>query len=147
MLATAHSASLAGNLASIRDDLAARHPEIPVVVLAHRPAGGLRGRVAAWAAVVAGWYLATSRVFIVDDYFFPIYVIHPRAGTTIIQTWHASGRSRRSATACSTSRSARTRASPARVRIHSNYDVCLVASKSAAPHYAEAFRQPLERFV
>ena len=34
-----------------------------------------------------------------------------------------------------------------RVRIHSNYDVCLVASLSAAPHYAEAFRQPLDRFV
>ena len=34
-----------------------------------------------------------------------------------------------------------------RVRIHSNYDVCLVASQVAAPHYAEAFRQPLERFV
>src|SRR4029079_2774028 len=33
------------------------------------------------------------------------------------------------------------------VRIHSNYDVCLVASQAAAPHYAEAFRQPLERFV
>ena len=33
-----------------------------------------------------------------------------------------------------------------RVRIHSNYDVCLVASQTAAPHYAEAFRQPLERF-
>src|SRR4029077_6820203 len=27
-----------------------------------------------------------------------------------------------------------------------NYDVCLVASHTAAPHYAEAFRQPLERF-
>ena len=34
-----------------------------------------------------------------------------------------------------------------RVRIHSNYDVCLVASQAAAPHYAEAFRQPLDRFV
>ena len=33
------------------------------------------------------------------------------------------------------------------MRIHSNYDVCLVASQSAAPFYAEAFRQPLERFV
>ncbi|MEA2620442.1 MAG: teichoic acid ribitol-phosphate primase, partial [Chloroflexota bacterium] len=33
-----------------------------------------------------------------------------------------------------------------RVRIHSNYDICLVASEGSAPHYAEAFRQPLERF-
>ncbi|MEO8571792.1 MAG: CDP-glycerol glycerophosphotransferase family protein, partial [Chloroflexota bacterium] len=34
-----------------------------------------------------------------------------------------------------------------RVRVHSNYDVCLVASQASAPHYAEAFREPLDRFV
>ncbi len=33
-----------------------------------------------------------------------------------------------------------------RVAIHSNYDVCLVASQASAPAYAEAFRQPLTRF-
>ena len=33
-----------------------------------------------------------------------------------------------------------------RVRIHGNYDVCLVSSMSVAPFYAEAFDQPLERF-
>ncbi|MEA2620869.1 MAG: teichoic acid ribitol-phosphate primase, partial [Chloroflexota bacterium] len=92
VLATAHSAKLAGNLVSIRDDLARRHPTVPVVVLAHRPAISLRDRIAALGqALIAGYYLATSRVFIVDDYFFPIYVIRPRDGTTIIQTWHACG--------------------------------------------------------
>ena len=39
----------------------------------------------------AAYHLATARLFIVDDYFFPIYVIKPRRGTTIVQTWHASG--------------------------------------------------------
>ena len=92
VLATAHAPRLGGNLAAIQDDLAAHDPEVPVVVLAHRPGRGGLGRIAAaWHAVVAGYYLATSRVFIVDDYFFPIYVIHPRDGTTIIQTWHACG--------------------------------------------------------
>jgi CDP-ribitol ribitolphosphotransferase len=33
-----------------------------------------------------------------------------------------------------------------RVRVHSNYNVCLMGSQSAAVHYAEAFRQPLGRF-
>ena len=31
--------------------------------------------------------------------------------------------------------------------MHSNYDVCLVASEASAPFYAEAFGQPLERFT
>lgn len=148
VLATAHAARLGGNLAAIRDDLAARHPAVPVVVLAHRPARGLSGRlVAAWQAVVAGYYLATSRVFIVDDYFFPIYVIRPRDGTTIIQTWHACGAFKKVGYSVLDKSFGVDEALARRVRIHSNYDVCLVACQAAAPHYAEAFRQPLAKFV
>jgi CDP-glycerol glycerophosphotransferase (TagB/SpsB family) len=148
VLATAHAPRLGGNLASIHDDLATRHPEVEVVVLAHRPGRGGRGRiVAAWHALVAGFYLATSRVFVVDDYFFPIYVIRPRRGTTIIQTWHACGAFKKVGYSVLDKTFGVDAALASRVRIHSNYDVCLVASQSAAPHYAEAFRQPLERFV
>ena len=148
VLATAHAARLAGNLAAIRDDLGTRRPAVPIVVLAHRPATGLGGRlVAAWQAVVAGYYLATSRVFIVDDYFFPIYVVKPRPGTTIIQTWHACGAFKKVGYSVLDKTFGVDEALARRVRIHSNYDICLVASQAAAPHYAEAFRQPLERFV
>jgi CDP-ribitol ribitolphosphotransferase len=86
-------------------------------------------------------------VFIVDDYFFPIYVIEPRRGTTIIQTWHACGAFKKVGYSVLDKSFGVDEALASRVRIHSNYDVCLVASHAAAPHYAEAFRQPLERFV
>jgi CDP-glycerol glycerophosphotransferase (TagB/SpsB family) len=148
VLASAHSDVLAGNLAAIRDDLAARFPKVPIVVLAHRQERGNRGRIlAAWQGLRAGWYLATSRVFIVDDYFFPIYVIKPRRGTTIIQTWHACGAFKKVGYSVLDKTFGIDAAFAQRVRVHSNYDVCLVASQAAAPHYAEAFRQPLERFV
>jgi CDP-ribitol ribitolphosphotransferase len=96
---------------------------------------------------VAAYHLATARVFIVDDYFFPIYVIRPRAGTTIIQTWHASGAFKKIGYSVLDKSFGADEALTDRVPIHSNYDVCLVASQAAAPHYSEAFRQPLERFV
>jgi CDP-ribitol ribitolphosphotransferase len=148
VLATAHSPTLAGNLATVGDDLAARHPEIPVVAIAHRAASGARGAVVeAWHSVVAAYHLATARVFVVDDYFFPIYVVRPRVGTTIIQTWHASGAFKKVGYSVLDKSFGGDEAFARRVRIHSNYDVCLVGSQSAAPHYAEAFRQPLDRFV
>jgi teichoic acid ribitol-phosphate primase len=148
LLATSHADAIGGNLAAIRDDLAARHPAVPVVVLAHAPARGLRGRLAAaWQSVAAAHYLATSRVVVVDDYFFPIYVIRPRPGTTIIQTWHACGAFKKVGYSLLDKSFGVDATLARRVRIHSNYDVCLVASQAAAPHYAEAFRQPLERFV
>jgi CDP-ribitol ribitolphosphotransferase len=104
VFATAHADELGGNLAILRDELATRHPGVRVVSLAHRPGRGIRGKVAAaWHAVVAAAYLATSRVFVVDDYFFPIYVVTPRRGTTIIQTWHACGASSRSSSTRATS--------------------------------------------
>ena len=149
LLATAHAAELGGNLAAIRDDLAARHPSVPVVVLAHRPARGLRGRLgAAWQAMVAGHYLATSRVVIVDDYFFPIYVIRPRAGTddhpdVARQRGVQEGRLQRARQVVRGGRGAR----PPRPASTPTTTSAWSPSQAAAPHYAEAFRQPLDRFV
>ena len=145
LLATAHADGIGGNLASIRDDLARRG--IPVVVLADRPRSGWRGRIgAAWHAIRAGYHLATSSVIIVDDYFFPIYVIRPRPATTIVQTWHACGAFKKFGYSLGDKTFGATEALTDRVRIHSNYDVCLVSSMSVAPHYAEAFGLRLDVF-
>ena len=147
VLATAHADELGGNLASIRDELARRRPPVPFVVLAQSTPVGWRGRVAAaWGAVLAGYHLATATVFVVDDYFFPIYVIRPRRGTTIVQTWHGSGAFKKFGYSVLDKTFGADEALTGQVRIHSNYDVCLVSSMSVAPHFAEAYRQPIERF-
>jgi teichoic acid ribitol-phosphate primase len=148
VLATAHDPALRGNLAVIRDELERRHPAIPLIVLAHRPAATVRGRLAALGhAVRAGYHLATARLFIVDDYFFPIYVVRPRPGTTIVQAWHASGAFKQFGYSVLDKSFGADEALTDRVAIHSHYDICLVSSASVAPHYAEAFGLPLERFV
>jgi CDP-glycerol glycerophosphotransferase (TagB/SpsB family) len=69
-----------------------------------------------------------------------------RQGTTIIQTWHACGAFKKVGYSLVDKSFGADEELTRRVRIHSNYDVCLVASKASAPHYAEAFGQPLERF-
>ncbi len=147
LLATAHAERLGGNLAAIRDELATRRPPVPVRVLAHRTTGGWPGRLAgAAAALRAGHALARARVVIVDDYFFPIYVVRPRPGTTIVQTWHASGAFKRFGHSVREASFGADASLTRRVRIHANYDVCLVGSADAATHYAEAFGLPLDRF-
>lgn len=148
VLATAHAPGLSGNLEFIRRELERRTPPIPYRVVANRAHRTWKG----WLGSVlfdvrASYHLATARVFIVDDYFFPIYVIKPRRGTTIVQTWHASGAFKRIGYGVLDKSFGADEELVSRVAIHSNYDVCLMASKSAAVHYAEAFRQPLERFV
>lgn len=148
VLATANAEHISGNLAFIRDELERRGSSVPVVNLAHRSGGGVGGRLAGlWHGLLAGYHLATARVTVVDDYFFPMYVIKPRAGTTFVQVWHACGAFKKFGYSVLEKSFGADEAYVSMVRIHTNYDVCLVSSMSVAPFYAEAFGQPLERFV
>jgi teichoic acid ribitol-phosphate primase len=148
VLATAHDPVLRGNLAVIRDALAAADPPIEVVTQAHFSRRDWRGRLRTlWVSVVAGYHLATARVFIVDDYYFPLYVVRRRPGTTAIQTWHASGAFKQFGYSVLDKSFGATEETTRLVPIHSNYDICLVSSSAVAPFYAEAFRLPIDRFV
>ena len=147
LLATSHAERLGGNLDFVSRELATRHPAVPVTTLAHRARAGWRGRVGgALAALRAGFALARARVVVVDDYYFPIYVVTPRPGTTIVQTWHASGAFKRFGHSVRDATFGADATLTTRVRIHANYDVCLVGSAAAATHYAEAFGLPADRF-
>jgi len=148
VLATTHDPTLRGNLLVIREALQAADPPIPVVVLTRSRRRGWRGLIGAlWAAARAGYHLATARLFVVDDYFFSLYVIRPRPGATTVQTWHAAGAFKKFGYSVLDKAFGVTEDFTRQVRIHANYDVCLVSSRSVAPFYAEAFDQPLDRFV
>ena len=148
LIATAHTEAISGNLAMLRDELRRQVPDVPIVTLVRpRRRGRLASRLAAvrWE-IRAGRLLAQSRLVLVDDYFFPLYVIDRRPDTTVVQAWHACGAFKRFGYSVVDKTFGADAALLRRVRIHRNYDVCLVSSMAIAPHYAEAFDQPLERF-
>lgn len=148
VLATGHGSRLAGNLAWIRDGLRSTRRDVRMVELTHRPGGGARRLVgAALHAVRSGYQLATARLFVVDDYFFPMYVIRKRPGTTFVQVWHACGAFKRFGYSVLDKGFGADEAYVRSIPIHANYDVCLVSAARFAPFYAEAFRTPVERFT
>jgi CDP-ribitol ribitolphosphotransferase len=148
VLASNRSQELLGNLAFIHAELHRRERPVRHVVLTHRMGGGLRGALGAIGfAIRAGYHLATARLFVVDDYFFPMYVIRPRSGTVRVQAWHAAGAFKKFGYSVLDRSFGADEALTRRVAIHANYDTCLVSSKRAVPAYVEAFRQPPERFV
>jgi CDP-glycerol glycerophosphotransferase (TagB/SpsB family) len=148
VLATSHADRVGGNLAWIREGLATTRPGIPIVELAHRPWGRRWARTrAAVEGIRAGYLLATSRLFVVDDYFFPMYAVRPRAGTTFVQVWHACGAFKKFGYSVADKGFGADETRLAALPIHTNYDLCLVSADRFAPAYAEAFRQPLERFT
>jgi len=98
-------------------------------------------------SIRVGYLLASSRLFVVDDYFFPMYVIRPRRGTRFVQVWHGCGAFKKFGYSVLDKTFG---ADPDYIRvvaIHSNYDLCLVSSARFIPAYAEGFRQPPERFT
>jgi CDP-ribitol ribitolphosphotransferase len=148
VLATAHAERPTGNLAAIREGIARHAPGTNLTVLAHRSGTGVIAMLmGALQGMRAGYHLATASLFVVDDYYFPIYAIRPRGGTRIVQTWHASGAFKRFGYSLSGKTFGASEALLSHVRIHSNYDLCLVSSASVAPAYAEAFDLPLDRFT
>ncbi len=148
VLATSHATNLTGNLAFIAQDLAARHRQLQVLRLAARTPSGLVGRFRSLAfAARAGYQLAASRVFVVDDYFFPMYVIRARPDTFRLQVWHAAGAFKKFGLSVVDKTFGADGDYVRRVRIHGNYSIALVSSMSVAPHYAEAFGQPIGLFA
>jgi CDP-ribitol ribitolphosphotransferase len=148
VLATLRSTTVQGNLWYLRRELARRQPRVPAKVLAYRTRPGAGGRIAAALhALRAGYHLATARVFVVDDWFFPMYVITPRPGTIRIQTWHAAGAFKKIGYSVRDKTFGSDEEMMSLVRIHANYTLCVMPSETAIGPYMEAFGQPRDRFT
>jgi CDP-ribitol ribitolphosphotransferase len=142
VLATTHLPVITGNLRWIADELRAAHPEVPVTALTFRHEGPVGWLAPLGTTILAGYHLAASRVTVVDDFFFPMYVVKPRPGTTRVQVWHAAGAFKKFGFSVLDKSFGADEDTVRHVRIHSNYSVALVSSMSIAGHYAEAFGQP-----
>ena len=149
-IVTNRDSSLRGNLAEIERALRAL-PAAPTILRETGSDDERNGGVpilslftAALRIAKRSYRVATSRVVIVDDYFFPIYPVRKRSGVTIIQVWHACGAFKRFGRATLASEWGADEIFLKWVPIHSNYDLTLVSSASIAQIYADAFGQSVE---
>jgi CDP-ribitol ribitolphosphotransferase len=144
---------LRGNLAEIERALGAlpAPPAILREIGSDSERGGGIPIVSLFAAVLRiakrSYQVATSRVVIVDDYFFPIYPVKKRSGVTIIQVWHACGAFKRFGRATLEAEWGADEIFLKWVPIHANYDLTLVSSASIAQIYADAFGQPVQQIT
>lgn len=90
-----------------------------------------------------GFYLATSKVILVDDYTQLLYKIPRRQGTTLIQLWHACGAFKTFGYSRMGKTGGQKQSNPA----HRNYDYAIVSSKEISKFYAEGFGLSLEKAV
>ena len=147
VLATTHLSKITGNLRFVQEELASRTPPVTVRVVALKRGGRLARFNVLVTTFRAGYELAASRVTVVDDYYFPMYVVTPRPGTARIQVWHAAGAFKKFGYSVIDKSFGADAETVRDVQIHSNYSLALVSSMAVAPHYAEAFGHPGDIFT
>lgn len=142
-IATYRSNDLEGNLYYLKKEIDKEFPQKKCVILAKKFSSTKMGKIAyLFHLLRASHYLATSRFFIIDDFYFPVYVIKPRKGTEIIQVWHAAGAFKKFGWSTIGKSFGPSMEYLKRVKIHSNYSRVYVSSQKVIPAYAEAFNMP-----
>jgi len=142
-LATARVPHLDGNLLHIHRALAALRPSIRPELLLEPYAYGLAGKLRYLLRLVRGMYLVrTSGLVVVDNAFLPVHVAPHRAGTTVVQVWHAEGALKRfGADAVGGLHE------PERRFLHRHYDWVVTSGEASRAAWSRAFRTPLDRVV
>ncbi len=148
-IAANRDGELRGNLAEIHRALQSRSPAPRILVdveatLERRGIPVISLVAGVFRIALRSYRVASSRLVIVDDYFFPIYPVKKRPGVTIVQVWHACGAFKRFGRATLEAEWGADQIFLEWVPIHANYDLTLVSSASIAPIYAEAFGQSVE---
>ncbi|WP_317762998.1 CDP-glycerol glycerophosphotransferase family protein [Pediococcus parvulus] len=85
-----------------------------------------------WYSLMSVYYVATSHLFIIDDYFFPLYSLKKHRKNVVIQTWHAIGTLKKFGLSLPN-------AQKSVIKPHTNYDWVVVNTEADRQAYADAF--------
>jgi CDP-glycerol glycerophosphotransferase (TagB/SpsB family) len=142
-LATARKAVLDGNLLYVHGALTRLRPSLDVRLALEPYSYGLAGKVRYALRLVRGMYLLrTSALVVVDNAWLPIHVAPHRAGTQVVQVWHAAGALKRFGLDA-----VQPLAEPERSFLHRHYDWVVTSGEAARGPWARAFGMPEERVL
>ncbi len=143
VLATARLAVLEGNLLGIHDAIRRLRPDAEIVLLLEPYGYGLLAKVRYLLRLVRGMYhVRTAGLVVVDNAWLPVHVAPHRAGTTIVQVWHAAGALKRFGADALTPL-----AEPERRFLHRYYDFVVSSGEASREPWSRALRTPVERVV
>ena len=126
---------LSGNLLFLYQGLKERYPSLEYTFILERYGYSLGEKIRYGLGLAKGAYhLATARLFLVDNAYFPLHVVRHRRATQVVQLWHAVGAMKKfGADAPDPSRKQENKF------VHKHYDWAVVGSPFAVAPYASAF--------
>ena len=146
VFATNRTTQLLDNFKFIDEELSRQGLNYKRVYLLKKMGTGFVGRLDYLLHLLEStYYLATSKFFVIDDFYFPVYVIQPRKGTEVVQAWHACGAFKKFGYSILDKEYGADNNYVKYIPIHQNYAHVLVSSKEVIPYYAEAFNMDSAR--
>lgn len=140
VIASNRASILRGNLLAIHEELI-KNEELEVVVYLFHFERSFKGRIVYFLkSFRVLYYLATSSVFIIDDYLFPLYCIKKHKKNMVIQVWHAIGTLKKFGLSVPINKEDV-------VTPHSNYDWVIVNNEEDIEPYMEAFGVEREKIL
>ena len=93
------------------------------------------------------YYLATSKVIVLDGYCIVACVLKKKKGTTIVQMWHAIGAFKKFGYSILNMEEGVSKDLALAMKMHNNYDYVLTSSKYTKKYFAEAFNTNISKLV
>ena len=140
VFATNRTEQLSDNFKYIYEEMQLQKVEYQSLFLLKKMGFGWKGRLQYLLHLLkATYYLATSKYFLIDDFYFPVYVVKLRKGTEVVQTWHACGAFKKFGYSILDKEYGADNNYVKYIPIHKNYSHVLVSAQEVVPCYAEAF--------
>lgn len=140
VFATYRTTKLSDNFKFIYNEMKSQPLDYEYIFLLKKMEPGLFGKIKYLLHLLkATYYMATSAFFIIDDFYFPVYVIKPRKGTEVIQVWHACGAFKKFGYSILDKEYGADNNYIKHIPIHKNYAHVLVSSQEVSKHYANFF--------
>src|SRR5690625_3338992 len=141
--ASYRSNKLTDNLLYIYEQVEKKYPMYKKKLLFYTLDSNLFGKMKyTFHMVTACYHLATSKYFIIDDYYIPLYMIKKRKNVEVIQLWHCSGALKKFGRSLVGKPIGPSVDYLKHVNVHGNYSKAYVSCTNVIPFFAEAFNMP-----
>lgn len=134
----------------IKDELESNHRDIKVKVLCHKLDGGENAKTLEKIKYIFHcfkqmYYIAISKVVILDSYCILVSVLKHKKTLTIIQMWHSMGTMKKFGYQILGKEEGTSLKTAKEMKMHNNYDYVFASSKAYAPYLAEGFGCSVEK--
>ena len=132
----------------IKDRMNEKYNNIKLVVLCKKLDNGIRNKVLYCIHMLKiMYYLATSKICILDSYCIPVSILKHKKKLKIIQIWHASGAVKKFGYQIIDKKEGANSLVAQLMCMHKNYDYVIAPSETTKNIFSEAFNIPREKII